>query len=144
MSWKLSRTVLRGEGDGNAALLLDKREGKGKQPFYFALRGERLFGFAGLWDRWKDEDGKVVESCAILTTEANEVLSPAHDRMPVILHPESYGEWLDGEVRKAESLKELLRPYPAAEMIAYPVSAQVNSPRSQGEDLIKRVAINSA
>ena len=121
-----------------------KREGKGKQPFYFALHGGRLFGFAGLWDRWKDEDGKVVESCAILTTDANGVLSPVHDRMPVILHPESYGEWLDGDARQAESLKELLRPYPASEMIAYPVSAQVNSPQNQGEDLISRLAINSA
>ena len=121
-----------------------KREGKGKQPFFFSLRDGRPFGFAGLWDRWRDEGGKVVESCTILTTEANEVLKEVHDRMPVILHPETYGLWLDTDMRIVDSLKELLSPYPASEMTAYPVSAQVNSPKNQGEDLITKVAINSA
>lgn len=120
-----------------------RREGK-KQPFFFSMRNERLFGFAGLWDRWKGEGGKVIESCTILTTEANEVLRDVHDRMPVILHPESYDEWLDADVRALESLKELLRPYPSSEMTSYPVSARVNSPRNQGEELITRMAINSA
>ena len=121
-----------------------KREGKGKQPFFFSLRDERLFGFAGLWDRWKNEDGKVIESCTILTTEANEALRPVHDRMPVILHPETYGEWLVDDMRSTISLRELLRPYPSTEMIAYPVSADVNSPRNQGEELISRLPVNSA
>jgi putative SOS response-associated peptidase YedK len=121
-----------------------KREGAGKQPFFFSLRDGRVFGFAGLWDRWRGPDGGVIESCTILTTEANEVLKEVHDRMPVILHPETYDQWLDDDVRAVESLKELLGPYPASQMTAYPVSAQVNSPRSQGEDLIARVAINSA
>lgn len=121
-----------------------KREGKGKQPFFFSMRDGRLFGFAGLWDRWKDEGGRVIESCTILTTEANEVLRPVHDRMPVILHPETYGRWLEDDARAVGSLKELLGPYPASEMTAHPVSAQVNSPRNQGEDLIARAAINSA
>jgi putative SOS response-associated peptidase YedK len=121
-----------------------KREGKGKQPFFFSLRDGRPFGFAGLWDRWRGQDGKVIESCTILTTEANEVLRSVHDRMPVILHPETYNVWLEQDVRAIESLKELLGPYPASEMTSYPVSAQVNSPRNQGEDLIARMAINSA
>lgn len=121
-----------------------RREGKGKQPFFFSMRDGRLFGFAGLWDSWRDEEGKVIESCTILTTEANEVLRPVHDRMPVILHPETYARWLDEDARAVESLKELLGPYPASQMTAHPVSAQVNSPRSQGEDLIKQIAINSA
>ena len=116
-----------------------------KQPYFFRMREEeRPFGFAGIWERWKDEDGGVVETCSILTTEANELLRPVHDRMPVILHPETYGVWLDADVRAVESLKELLGPYPASEMTAYPVSAQVNSPRNQGEDLIAQVVINSA
>ena len=121
-----------------------KREGAGKHPFFFSLRDGRPFGFAGLWDRWKGQDGKVIESCTILTTEANEVLRPVHDRMPVILHPETYALWLERDVRAVASLKELLGPYPASEMTAYPVSAQVNSPRNQGEDLIARMEINSA
>jgi len=120
-----------------------RTEGK-KQPFFFSMRDERMFGFAGLWDRWKEEGGKVIESCTILTTEANEVLLPVHDRMPVILHHETYDEWLNTDVRALESLKELLRPYPSSEMTSYPVSARVNNPRNQGEELITRMAINSA
>jgi putative SOS response-associated peptidase YedK len=120
-----------------------RTEGK-KQPYFFHMRDEHPFGFAGLWDRWRGENGKVIESCTILTTEANEVLLPVHDRMPVILHPETYDEWLDADARAVESLKELLRPYPASEMTSYPVSARVNSPRNQGEELITRMAINSA
>jgi putative SOS response-associated peptidase YedK len=120
-----------------------RAEGK-KQPYFFRMRDEHPFGFAGLWDRWRGENGKVIESCTILTTEANEVLLPVHDRMPVILHPETYDEWLDADARSVESLKELLRPYPAPEMTSYPVSALVNSPRNQGEELITRMAINSA
>jgi hypothetical protein len=60
--WKLSRTVLRGEGGGNAALLLDQRIGGRKQPFFFRMRDERPFGFAGLWERWEDEGGEAVNS----------------------------------------------------------------------------------
>ncbi len=138
-AFKRSRCVIPADG-----LYEWKREGKSKQPFFFFLRDERLFGFAGLWDRWKDEDGKVIQSCAILTTEANEVLRPVHDRMPVILHPQTYGEWLGDDVRNVAALKELLRPYPSAEMIAYPVSTDVNSPRNQGEDLISQLPVNSA
>lgn len=71
-----------------------------------------------------------IESCSILTTAANEVFRPVHERMPVVLAPDSYGERLDTDVRGVEALKELLRPYPSSEMMAYPVSARVNSLRS--------------
>jgi len=70
-----------------------------------------------LWDRWKGEDGKVIESCTILTTTVNKVLAPVHDRMPVIISPEDYELWLDEDVRKQELLKDLLQSYPADEMI---------------------------
>jgi putative SOS response-associated peptidase YedK len=108
------------------------------------MRDERLFGFAGLWERWEGESGQVINSCAIQTTEANEVLWPVHDRMPVILHPEDYELWLDGDARKLDLVKETLRPYPAGEMLGYPVGTSVNNPRSQGEGLIERALINSA
>ncbi|HKC66307.1 MAG TPA: SOS response-associated peptidase [Pyrinomonadaceae bacterium] len=114
-----------------------RRTGKGKEPYFFRMRDDRMFGFAGVWDRWRNEEGETVESCAILTTEANEIFRTVHDRMPVILHPESYDEWLSDDPRGVESLKDLLRPYPSSEMIAYPVSSRVNSPHSQGEELIK-------
>lgn len=120
------------------------RTGTRKQPYFFQMRDERPFGFAGLWERWKDEEGKVIESCTILTTEANELLQPVHDRMPVILHREDYDLWLDEDVRKQELLKELLRPYPASEMVSSPVRPLVNSPQNQGAGLIERVEVNSA
>jgi putative SOS response-associated peptidase YedK len=120
-----------------------RREDK-KQPFFFQLKDERPFGFAGLWERWQGTTGEAIESCAILTTEANEVLRPVHDRMPVILHSADYELWLDEDVRKRELLRELLRPYPAEEMTSYPVSTAINSPHHQGATLIERMPVNSA
>src|SRR5947209_13713856 len=67
-----------------------RRAGGSKQPYFFHMRDDRVFGFAGLWDKWRDEEGEVIESCTILTTEANEVFRAVHDRMPVILHPDAY------------------------------------------------------
>jgi putative SOS response-associated peptidase YedK len=115
-----------------------------KQPFFFRMRDERPFGFAGLWERWEGEGGHVINSCAILTTEANELLRPVHDRMPVILHPDDYEMWLEADARQLDLVKEVLRPYPAEEMMGYPVGTSVNSPRSKGEELIERATINSA
>ena len=114
-----------------------RTEGR-KQPFFFQMRDESPFGFAGLWEQWKGEEGEVINSCTILTTTANEVLRPVHDRMPVILHQDDYSLWLDHDVRKLEMVEDLLRPYPADEMASYPVSTLINSPRSQGERLIER------
>lgn len=119
-----------------------RRDGK-KQPYFFQLRDERSFAFAGLWEKWKAADGKILETCTILTTEANEVLRPVHDRMPVILHPSDYDLWLEEDVRKQKLRKELLRPYPAEEMSSHPVSTLVNSPSQQGAELLRPVAINS-
>jgi putative SOS response-associated peptidase YedK len=114
-----------------------RTEGR-KQPFFFQMRDESPFGFAGIWEQWKGEEGQVINSCTILTTTANEVLRPVHDRMPVILHPDDYSLWLDHDTRKLEMVEDLLRPYPADEMASYPVSTLINSPRSQGERLIER------
>jgi putative SOS response-associated peptidase YedK len=73
-------------------------------------------------------EGGLLETCTLLTTEANELLAPYHDRMPVILRPEDYDRWLDSEVRDTKILLPLLRPYPREEMITYAVSPLVNSP----------------
>ena len=121
-----------------------QRTGGRKQPFFFRMRDEHPFGFAGLWERWEGEDGEVINSCAILTTEANEVLRPVHDRMPVILHPDDYELWLGGSARELDLVKEVLRPYPAGEMVGYPVGSGVNSPRNQGAGLLERAALNYA
>ncbi|XGW00564.1 MAG: SOS response-associated peptidase [Leptolyngbya sp. BL-A-14] len=99
---------------------------KTKQPYYFQLASQQPFAFAGLWERWQGDDD-VVETCTILTTEANELLQPVHDRMPVILAPESYEQWL-APTTAAETLQRLLHPYDADGMKGYPVSTTVNSP----------------
>lgn len=117
-----------------------RTEGR-RQPFFFQMRDELPFGFAGLWEQWKGEEGRVINSCTILTTEANEVLRPVHDRMPVILHPDDYSLWLDHDARKLEMVEDLLRPYPADALASYPVSTLINNPRSQGERLIERGSV---
>jgi putative SOS response-associated peptidase YedK len=109
-----------------AALAGEKR----KQPYCFRPRDERRpFAFAGLWERWEGPDGPV-ESCCILTTGANELVRPVHDRMPVILPRQHWAEWLDPALQEAGGVVPLLRPYPADAMRAYPVGPLVNNPRN--------------
>jgi putative SOS response-associated peptidase YedK len=103
-----------------------KRQDGRKQPFLIRRKDERPFGFAGLWEHWERGDD-AMESCALITTDANELTRPIHGRMPVILRPEDYRFWLDADIRDATTLKELLLPYPSEEMTAYPVSTLVNA-----------------
>lgn len=108
-----------------------------KQPFYFYLKEKEVFGFAGLWEEWLDkESGELLETFAIITTEANDVLRPIHDRMPVIIQAENYEEWLDLKNKDAEKLEKLLAPYPAEEMDSHAVSRAVNSPTEDSPELI--------
>jgi putative SOS response-associated peptidase YedK len=100
-----------------------------KQPYYFRLREGGPFAFAGLWERWEKGEAPL-ESCTLLTTEANAVLRPVHDRMLVILPPAAFGPWLDTSLQAVPDLKALLRPYPAEGMTGYPVSTRVNNPRN--------------
>lgn len=104
------------------------KRGRGKQPFYIRMRDGRPFAFAGLWERWEPPDGAAVETCAILTTGANAILAPIHDRMPVIVPPGEYGRWLDPAIRDPGSLTSLLAPFPAEGMVAFPVGTRVNAP----------------
>ncbi len=104
-----------------------KQDGQ-KQPFYIRMRDGRPFAFAGLWERWRGADDTVIESCTLLTTGPNELMRPLHNRMPAILRPQDYNLWLDPEVQRPDLLQAVLIPYPAQEMIAYPVSRWVNSP----------------
>ncbi len=90
------------------------------------------FAFAGIWEAWHNpEDGKEVDSCTIITTDANELMKAIHDRMPVILPASAYDRWLDPDA-KPETLQGLLGPYKAKDLEAYPVSTYVNSPKNQG------------
>jgi putative SOS response-associated peptidase YedK len=105
-----------------------KKTGGRKEPYYVRLRDGGLFSFAGLWERWRGDDGDAVETCTILTTDANGIVRPIHDRMPVIMDSADYGRWLDPRVQDPEAVKALLRTYPAERMLAYPVSRAVNDP----------------
>ena len=99
-----------------------------KQPFYIRMRDDRPFAFAGLWEHWEADDGTGIDSCALLTTQPNNVLRPIHDRMPVILDRANYDLWLDPTMADVDRLKPLLCPYRAEEMKVYPVGTWVNSP----------------
>ncbi len=108
-----------------------------KQPFYFYLKEKEVFGFAGLWEEWLDkETSEMLETFTIITTEANNVLKPVHDRMPVIIKAENYDEWLDPKIKDTERLEKLLAPYPANEMDSHTVSRAVNSPSEDSPQLI--------
>jgi putative SOS response-associated peptidase YedK len=116
-----------------------KTEGKVKRPFFFHLRDDRPFAFAGLWERWQGPD-QPVETCTLITTDANELTRQVHDRMPVILNPKTAAVWLDQGVDDAQVLQELLKPYPPKEMAFHEVSKAVNNPRNNRPDLILPVA----
>ncbi|HEY9650407.1 MAG TPA: SOS response-associated peptidase [Coleofasciculaceae cyanobacterium] len=119
-----------------------QQEGKKqKQPFYFQLNDDSPFAFAGLWEHWEDSNGEEIDSCTILTTQANELMHPIHNRMPVILESKDYELWLNPEVKQSELLQPLLRPYPTQEMTAYPVSTLVNKPSHDSADCIQRVDV---
>jgi putative SOS response-associated peptidase YedK len=104
------------------------KRGRVKQPFYIALKSREPFGFAGLWETWTAPDGEDIKTCTIITTEANELLKPIHDRMPVILTHDAEAIWLDPAIQDPEKLLPLLKPYPSEEMETCPVSPWVNNP----------------
>lgn len=108
-----------------------KRAGAKKQPYYIQMSDRTLFGMAGLWEAWESGDGSYLESCTILTTVPNDLMRSIHNRMPVILHPQDYDQWLAPGEQPREPLQQLLRPYDAEAMAAHPVSTTVNNPRHE-------------
>lgn len=112
---------------------------KSKQPFYIRLKNNQPFAFAGLWELWNSPNGSEIHSCTIITTQPNSLIQSIHNRMPVILPPDAYKQWITPADVPATELGELLIPYPALEMIAYPVSKLVNSPQFDSADLIKPI-----
>ena len=103
-----------------------------KQPVCFRSRDGRPFAFAVLWEQWAAPSGEVLSSCAILTTQANELVRPIHERMPVIVAPHHYDVWLGTQAASSEALRGLLRPW-LGEMTATFVSMHVNNPRHDDE-----------
>jgi putative SOS response-associated peptidase YedK len=108
-----------------------------KKPSRIEMKDGSGFAFAGLWDRWtKAEDGIAVDSFTIITTTANDVLRPLHERMPVILNPDDYDAWLDTRSFPPDAVQPLLRPYPDAAMTFFAVSQHVNNVRHDDPECI--------
>jgi len=117
-----------------------KGEGKAKTPMFIHLQDQDVFAMAGLWEVWNNPQGDEVHTFTIITTDANEFMTPIHNRMPVILHRQDYAQWLDPKEVRAESLLPLLKGYEADEMTAYEVSRAVNTPSIDEPELIQPVA----
>jgi putative SOS response-associated peptidase YedK len=136
-----------------------QKAGRAKQPYFIRLRDGRPFAFAGLWECWEAEKGTGpicaqhpegrpgkldlspfpprLETCTLLTTDANDLMRPLHDRMPVIIPPESYNAWLDPATEDPRQLAPLLTPYPSEAMEAFPVGALVNNPKHESPACIE-------
>jgi putative SOS response-associated peptidase YedK len=108
-----------------------------KQPYFIHRQDGEPFAFAELWEHWELEDLKI-DSCTIIVTQANKLITPIHDRMPVIMPRADYEKWLDPAQEK-ETLLSLLKAYPEKEMEAYPIGFAVNKPGNNGAGLIERV-----
>jgi putative SOS response-associated peptidase YedK len=111
--------------------------GRLKQPWFFQLRDESPFVFAGLWERWRSSDGVELQTCSLITTSPNDVVRPLHDRMPVILRAPAVDTWLDTAISDPAQLEPLLRPLPDGTMKGTPVSDRVNSVRHDGPECIE-------
>lgn len=113
------------------------RDGK-KQPYHIRLKSGQPFGIAGLWDRW-DKHGQPIESCTILTCDANEPMMAIHERMPVVIPPDSFDVWLNPGEHEVAKLSRLLRPFHPDEMTAYPVSTLVNNVKQDSPKCVEPV-----
>jgi len=109
---------------------------KSKTPIYIRMKNKKPFAFAGLWDDWHSKDGSEIKTCTIITTEPNSLTEPIHNRMPVILPPNTHQEWLKQGDNDPSLLQSFLQPYPAEEMEAFAVSKQVNSPQNDYPECI--------
>jgi putative SOS response-associated peptidase YedK len=107
-----------------------------KQPFFVHLKDRELFTFAGIWEDWSSDDGSQIRTCSIITTEPNEIMGQIHNRMPVILPRQKEMDWLSNNNKN--ELLALLQPYDSEEMSMYEISKAVNSPKNNGQELLKR------
>jgi putative SOS response-associated peptidase YedK len=108
-----------------------------KQPWFLTLPEKEPFAFAGLWDAWTGEDGSVYHSCTILTTAASDSIREIHHRMPIILHPDAFYEWLNPNNQDTSKLENLIREQTVQKFIACPVSTYVNSPKHNDPKCIR-------
>jgi putative SOS response-associated peptidase YedK len=122
-----------------------RKDTKPKQPYLIHMKDGEPFAFAGLWENWRDPATETwVRTFTIITTDANEVAAPIHNRMPAILAPGDYGRWLGEEPADEAALTQLLRPYPADLMEAFPVSLAVNRVTNDTPDLFAPLEATAA
>ena len=117
-----------------------KSAGGKKKPVYVRLKSGKPMGFAGMFNRWTGPDGKQVCTSTIITTGANDLLKPVHDRMPVITSPDRYDLWLDPGVQDPDRLLPVLKPCPSGILEMYEVSPRVNAPANEGPENIRQIA----
>jgi putative SOS response-associated peptidase YedK len=111
-----------------------------KQPYCIRMVDQTLFGMAGLWEHWVNPAGIAVETCTIITMDANELVGELHDRMPLIIHPGDYAAWLDTANPK---MQDLLKPFPSDQMSYYPVSVRVNNVRNDDAECLTPVEVQA-
>lgn len=111
-----------------------KAEGRRKQPYYISLRDGSPLAMAGLWESWKFPTGEILRSCTIITTAANELMQPIHDRMPAIISPEDWQTWL---AAAPEAARHLLAPFPSEPLQAWPVDGRVSKASNDDPGLIE-------
>ena len=117
---------------------VQEESSRGKIPYSISMKDDSPFVFAGLWEGWKDPaTGEWLRTCAIITGEPNQFVREIHTRMPVILAEEHHDAWLSGEAGK-----EILVPYPADRMKAWPISPRVNSPKNDDPEVILQIELN--
>lgn len=109
-----------------------------KQPYYITSQKNQPIAMAGLWSTWENKSKEVIESCTIITTEANPLVKAIHGRMPVILAKENFAEWLDPSNHDVERLQKLLSPYQDKDLVSYSISKNVNNPANDTPELIKK------
>lgn len=110
-----------------------KTEGRQKQPYYFSIKSGESFALGGLWESWRAPDCDILRTCCLITVNPNEIMLPVHDRMPVIVSPDNYEEWLTGE---SDVVQALVKPFPTEEMQAWAVNRRVSRSGEEGADLI--------
>jgi putative SOS response-associated peptidase YedK len=115
------------------------KQDKVKIPFYIHLKSGNPMAFAGLYNNWTSPDGEEICSSTIITTDADELVAPIHNRMPVILHEADFGLWVNPAEHNKEVLLPLLKPFPSEELEAYRVTPKVNSFKYNQPDNIKPV-----
>ena len=113
----------------------------GKQPYYFRLVSGEPLAIAALWDTWHDTEGRVLRTVSLITSAANETMAPVHDRMPVVLAPDAWDEWLAPGPIRAPRLARLLSPAPNDRLACWPVSSAVNSPKNNGPQLVEPICL---